>query len=129
MISLDKFASGALTEKVNKALDEVAENIYNPNTDVKAQRKIIIEISMKCADEERNLVGVEIKAKTKLAPLKSSTTKILIDKDHVNGNILATEFRTQIPGQNYFVVEESSGQILPAKQDAKKTMPKGLEIL
>ena len=119
MISLDKFAGGALVEKFNTAMIEVAENIYDPNTNIDVKRKLIIEITLKCADEDRNLVGVEIATKTKLAPLKGSTTKILIDKDHVNGNILVTEFKSQISGQNYFVVDEGTGEVIPAHQEAK----------
>lgn len=131
MISLDKFAGGALVEKFNTAMNEVAENIYDPNTNIDVKRKLIIEITLKCTDEDRNLVGVEIATKTKLAPLKGSTTKILIDKDHLNGNILATEFKSQIFGQNYFVVDEVTGEVIPAHQEAKVAgeLPKGLEVL
>ena len=127
MISLDKFAGGALNEKFNKAMQEVAENIYDPNTNIDVKRKLTIDITFKCADQDRNLVGVEVLTKTKLAPLKESTTKILIDKDHVNGNILATEFKSQIPGQNYFVIDEESGEVLPATQELQ--LPKGMEVL
>lgn len=132
MISLDKFAGGALLEKFNNAMLEVSENIYDPNTNVDVKRKLTIELVFKCADQDRNLVGVEISTKTKLAPLKESTTKILIDKDHVNGNILATEFKSQIPGQNYFVVDEETGEVIPATQTAAGNtgnMPEGLEVL
>lgn len=34
-INLETFASGALTEQVNKAIEEVTKNIQDPNTEAK----------------------------------------------------------------------------------------------
>ena len=39
-VDLEKFANGAFSAQVNRAIEEVTENIQNPNTDAGATRKI-----------------------------------------------------------------------------------------
>ena len=46
-INLEKFADGALSVQVNKALHKVVENILDPNTDPTKARKITVTITMK----------------------------------------------------------------------------------
>lgn len=41
-VDLEKFANGAFSAQVNRAIEEVTENIQNPNTDAGATRKITI---------------------------------------------------------------------------------------
>lgn len=40
--NLETFAAGALSQQINRAIEEVAQNIQNPNTDAKAVRKITV---------------------------------------------------------------------------------------
>lgn len=42
-VDLEKFANGAFSAQVNRAIEEVTENIQNPNTDAGATRKINIK--------------------------------------------------------------------------------------
>ena len=46
-IDLETFASGSFTAQVNRAIEEVTENIQNPNTDATAARKIVVTIGFK----------------------------------------------------------------------------------
>lgn len=46
-INLETFANGAFAEQVNRAMEEVAQNIQNPNTDAKKARKITITLTVK----------------------------------------------------------------------------------
>ena len=110
MINLEKFAGGALSEKFNIAFKEVLENIADVNTPHKAKRKLTIELEF-ITEEDRELSMVEIVAKTKLAPNKGISTKILIDRDG-KGGILASEYGKQIKGQKYMQVDEETGEIL-----------------
>lgn len=46
-VDLEKFANGAFYAQVNRAIEEVTENIQNPNTDAGAARKITVTIAFK----------------------------------------------------------------------------------
>ena len=54
IINLETLAEGGLTEKVNMALQEVLNNIIDPNTDYKVKRKLTIDITF-ISQEDRDL--------------------------------------------------------------------------
>lgn len=110
MINLEKFADGALAEKVNMALVQVLENMTDPNTNWKTKRKIVLDMTLETG-EDRELTEVTIVAKTKLAPTKALATKIVIGTDG-KGGVLASEYRKQVPGQSAMVVSQETGEIL-----------------
>lgn len=115
MINLETFAEGALAEKVNMALGEVLANITDPNTDYKIKRKLTLDITFQ-AGEDRELALLDIVAKTKLAPAKPISSKIIIGTDG-KGGILASEFRNQVPGQSVMRVDEETGEVLTTAQE------------
>ncbi|WP_040194781.1 hypothetical protein [Clostridium culturomicium] len=114
-INLDRLADGAVAERFNDALQKIMENIEDPNTDHKVKRKLTLEMTFD-STEDRALSEVTVIAKTKLAPRKAIATKFLIDKD-MDGTILATEFKKQIPGQTYIKVDDETGEILDGSSD------------
>ncbi|NFB30638.1 replication terminator protein [Clostridium botulinum] len=124
MINLETFADGALAERMNQALKEVLENIADPNTEWKTKRKLNLEMKF-TTGADRELTEVEIVAKTKLAPKESVSTKIIIDKD-LDGEVLATEFKKQTPGQTYIKVDKETGEVL-GEQEKQDT--EGLQII
>ncbi|EJE7236585.1 replication terminator protein [Clostridium botulinum] len=124
MINLETFANGALAERMNQALKEVLENIADPNTEYKPKRKLNLEMKF-TTGEDRELTEVEIVAKTKLAPRESVSTKIIIDKN-LDGEVLATEFKKQIPGQTYMKVDQETGEVLEGQE---KQDTEGLQII
>lgn len=115
IINLEKFASGALSEKFNMAYKEVLENILDPNTDFKTKRKLTLELNFTLT-EDRELSIVDISTKTKLAPNTPTSTKILIDRDG-NGGIVASEYEKQYAGQRYMQVDEETGEIITDKKE------------
>ncbi|MEG0133086.1 MAG: replication terminator protein [Clostridium sp.] len=128
-ISLDRLADGAVAERLNSALKEVMENIADPNTDHKVKRKLTLEMVF-VTSEDRSLSEVTATAKTKLASRKSIGTKFLIDKD-MDGDILATEFKKQIPGQQYIKVDSETGEVISDPTDYKEEFNhlEGLQIV
>ena len=66
--------------------------------------------------EDRELTEVNIVAKTKLAPSKALSAKIVIGTDG-NGGVLASEYKKQVPGQSYMKVDEETGEILTSAQE------------
>ncbi|EPS48165.1 replication terminator protein [Clostridium botulinum] len=126
MINLETFADGALAEKVNMALKEVLTNITDPNTDWKTKRKLTLDIKFS-AGEDRELAMLDIVAKTKLAPAKPLSSKIVIGTDG-KGGILASEFKNQIPGQSTMRVDEETGEVLTTAEE-KEVDLKGIKLV
>lgn len=128
MINLEKFADGALAEKVNMALKEVLANITDPNTDYKIKRKLTLDITFS-AGEDRELAMLDIVAKTKLAPTKAISSKIIIGTDG-KGGILASEFKNQVPGQSAMRVDEETGEVTTtAEENAEPIDLKGIKLV
>lgn len=125
MINLETFANGALAERMDQALKEVLGNIADPNTDSKYKRKLTLEMKFDTS-EDRELTEVEIIAKTKLAPRSSVSTKILIDRT-LDGEVLGTEFKKQIPGQTVMKVDNETGEVLTTGRETEEL--KGLQIV
>lgn len=46
-INIEEFAGGALSVQVNKAIEEVTENIQDPNTDAQKARRATITIEFR----------------------------------------------------------------------------------
>ena len=113
IIKLDNLAGGAFNERVNQGIREVLENIADPNTDFKVKRKLDIELVF-ITDEEREMTQVEIKTKTKLAPKVSVGTKFIIDRQ-MDGEIIGTEYKKQIPGQQAIKVNAETGEVIENK--------------
>ncbi len=98
-VDLEKFANGAFTAQVNRAMEEVTKNIQDPNTEPGATRKITVTIGFK-PNQDRNFVATGVQTKTTLAPALGAVTAFSMGKDIRTGNVEAVEVNTgQIPGQ------------------------------
>ena len=97
-IDLETFANGSFTAQVNRAIEEVTENIQNPNTDATAARKIVVTIGFK-PNAERYFVATGVQTKTTLAPALGAVTAFSMGKNLQTGEVDAVEIGNQIPGQ------------------------------
>ena len=98
-INLETFANGAFSSQVNRALEEVAKNVQDPNTEPGATRKITVTIGLK-PNADRSFVATGVQTKTTLAPALGPVTAIQMGKDLRTGEVEAVEIGTgQIPGQ------------------------------
>ena len=98
-VDFEKFANGAFTAQVNRAIEEVTKNIQDHNTDPGATRKITVTIGFK-PNQDRNFVATGVQTKTTLAPALGAVTAFSMGKDIRTGNVEAVEVNTgQIPGQ------------------------------
>ena len=50
-VDLEKFANGAFSAQVNRAIEEVTENIQNPNTDAAVMKKIKEYLEFELSEE------------------------------------------------------------------------------
>lgn len=96
--NLEKFAQGALSQQINRALAQVASNIQDPNTDPKKTRKIVATITFK-PNDERDLVLTNIETKATLAPTLSVSTAMNMGINLETGEVECVEVGKQIPGQ------------------------------
>ena len=115
-VDLEKFANGAFSAQVNRAIEEVTENIQNPNTDAGAA------IAFK-PNAERNFVATGVQTKTTLAPALGAVTAFSMGKNLQTGEVEAVEMGNQIPGQMSIndvpvVVPESVVEVDGNKVDA-----------
>lgn len=104
-INVNEIAEGEVREKINKAIEEVLENIRNLNTSPFDKRKVTLELTF-IPEEDRELISLSAQVKTKLAPLKQVETRLLIGSD--GKEVIASEFKKQIPGQTVMKVPEES---------------------
>lgn len=93
-VSLESIGAGAAVERFQLALQEVLNNIIDPNTDAKKARVITLKITMK-PDENREFSDAQISVGTTLAPITPVKTKIFIGRD-AKGQGVACEYD---PGQ------------------------------
>lgn len=109
-INLETFANGSFTAQVNRAIEEVTENIQNPNTDAGTTRKITVTIAFK-PNAERNFVATGVQTKTTLAPALGAVTAFSMGKNLQTGEVEAIEMGNQIPGQ--MSVNDMPGVVIP----------------
>ncbi len=90
-LSLEQLDDGGAVEAVNHEIQKILENLLDPNTEPKKERKVTLEIRLK-GDEKRNICSLDYQAKSNLAPLKAQSVQVLVDRDK-SGRAVASEFR------------------------------------
>lgn len=97
-IKLQELVGGALQEKFQRALENVLENLQNPNTPYKNKRGITIKMTFE-QNESRDDVKVGIDVQEKLAPQTPLETSFAVGRDLKDGGLYVEEYGKQIKGQ------------------------------
>lgn len=97
-IDLAELAGGALQEKSQKALQDVFENMQDPNTPWKNKREVVIKLKF-TQNEDRDDATCEISVEKKLAQPKPVETKFVLGTNLATGEVLAEEYGPGIKGQ------------------------------
>lgn len=128
-IDLESFMEGGFSERINEGFNEVTENIADLNTDWKKKRELNIKVVFE-TNEARELTNVTVECKPKLAPKKPIKTSIVIDKT-MQGQVLVSEFKKQLPGQTYLKVDDETGEVITCASGAEdlETELAGLQIV
>jgi hypothetical protein len=92
IVSLESLSGGAVVERFGLALQDVLDNIIDPNTEPKKTRSITLKFTVK-PDESREFCTVEIGSETKLAPISPLSTHFFIGMK--NGSGVACERSTR----------------------------------
>jgi hypothetical protein len=88
LIHLSTLCEGAAEERFQEKLQEVIENIHDPNTPWKANREITIRVIF-TPDQERGVAAVGLSVEAKLAPMNPVPTTVFIGRR--DGKLLALE--------------------------------------
>lgn len=97
-VKLEELVGGALQEKFSRALENVLENLQNPNTPYKNKRGITIKMTFE-QNESRDDVKVGIDVQEKLSPQTPLITSFAVGKDLRSGGLYIEEYGKQIKGQ------------------------------
>lgn len=95
--SLSDLMDGGLEERFNQELTKVWQNVYDPNTNPTAARKVVMEVKI-VPNERRDSVQFHINVSSKLAPHVALTQTVMLSLG-ADGTITATERTEQVPGQ------------------------------
>lgn len=96
-VNINSLGGGGFAERINRELQNVAENVMDPNTKATATRSITCTITIK-PDETRQIGATEISVKSSLAPAKGIPTSFLFDFDK-DGKVVAKELASRDPNQ------------------------------
>ena len=95
--SLSDLMDGGLEERFNQELTKVWQNVYDPNTNPTAARKVVMEVKI-VPNERRDSVQFHVNVSSKLAPHVALTQTVMLSLG-ADGTITATERTEQDPGQ------------------------------
>lgn len=89
-LSLENLGKGILLEKFDDALQDVLKNIDDPNFEIKAKRKISIDLTIKPIGKG-NACTYVLDVKTKLAPANKHEGTIMTARVKGEGGYVASE--------------------------------------
>lgn len=99
-LTLATICGGAVQEKVDRALEKVATNILDPNTDPGKKRTITLKITMKPNENDYEDVAVSAEVSYTLAPDIGVQTQFFVNKNLKDGRVTVMEHRRgEIRGQ------------------------------
>ena len=113
--NLETFAGGELSRQINRDIEAVMRNVVDPNTDVKAKRKITVTIEFK-PNEQRNFITTNVNSKPTLAPALEAVTALGVQQDLTSGAIDVAEIGSKMPEATAKVegktVDTETGEIM-----------------
>lgn len=113
--NLETFAGGELSRQINRDIEAVMRNVVDPNTDVKAKRKITVTIEFK-PNEQRNFITTNVNSKPTLAPALGAVTALSVQQDLTSGAIDVAEIGSKMPEATVKVegktVDTETGEIM-----------------
>ncbi|GEM_PF-325949 len=99
-LTLASLCGGAVQEKVDRALEKVAKNILDPNTDPDKKRTITLKITLKPDENDNEDVKVNADVSYTLAPEIGVQTRFFVSRDIRDDRVIVMEHKKgEIKGQ------------------------------
>jgi hypothetical protein len=99
-LTLATLCGGAVQEKVDRALEKVAKNILDPNTDPGKKRSITLKIVLKPDEDDKEDVEVTADVTVSLAAEVGVSTQFYVSKDLEKDTVSIMEHKKgEIKGQ------------------------------
>lgn len=100
VLTMASICGGAVQEKVNRALEKVAKNILDPNTDAGKKRTITLKMTLVPSEDDREDVEVRADVTYTLAAETGVQTKFFVNQDIATGRVTVMEHKKgEIRGQ------------------------------
>lgn len=99
-------ANGAILERADRELNQIFENILDPNTRATDKRKLTLTIEFK-PNDDRTHIAFSSSVKPSLAPPAPVVAMYGVTADR-NGQILFRELTAEIPGQQDLLGDEQA---------------------
>ena len=126
-LTLANLCGGAIQEKMDRAIEKVARNILDPNTDPKKKRSITLKLIFQPDEDDNEDVDVQAQVSVSLIPEQGTATKMFMTEDLETGRITVMEHKKgEIRGQLDFsdwlsdgkteVVDYETGEITEAEE-------------
>lgn len=97
-LKIETLAGGAVVEALEHEIQNMLNNIADPNTEAKKPREVRLVIKVK-PNEHRNMADVLVQTSSKLVPAAPLETSILIDRGHTGEAVAAEMWAGEVPGQ------------------------------
>lgn len=95
--SLSDLMDGGPEERFNRELEKVWANVYDPNTDARKPREVMLKVKI-IPNERRDTCDFRVSVASKLAPQVEMSQTVMLDMKS-DGTVVATERTEQVPGQ------------------------------
>lgn len=118
-ISLDTLDNGGVLELFGTCLQEVLDNIQDPNTKPDGTREISLMVKFK-PNKERNYTALTYSAKTKLQPVQPVEIPVYVDRDRNTKKAVGVELAAfdEHPDQHRFEGVDKVSDIGSVRQQA-----------
>lgn len=99
-LTLATLCGGAVQEKVDRALEKVARNILDPNTDPGKKRSVTLKLELKPNENDKEDVEVTANVSYSIAPELGVSTRFFVNKDIKRDTVSVMEHKKgEIKGQ------------------------------
>jgi hypothetical protein len=96
-LTMETLCGGGVIESLHHEIQNVLDNVADPNTEAKKVREVRLVIKVK-PNDHRNMADVTVQASSKLIAAAPLATSIIIDKDG-NRTVAAELYGGENPGQ------------------------------
>lgn len=106
-LDLNKLAGGSLRRRAEAAVEEVLENMLDPNIPAEGKRSVTIKLTLSQTSDRSNLT-MDISVVKKLVDEHAIRTNLYAARDLESGQIVAEEYGQQVRGQMDFKAVEAA---------------------